>query len=99
MNDGLAGWRKSTYSAANGNCVEVATSPWRKSSHSAYNGDCAEVAAWRKSSRSANNGACVEAGYGDAVVGVRDTKLKDSPVLVFPAAAWAAFTAAIRGAP
>ena len=32
-------WRKSTYSAANGNCLE-----WRKSSRSANNGACGEVA-------------------------------------------------------
>lgn len=34
-------WRKSTYSASNGDCVELA---WRKSSFSAANGDCVEVA-------------------------------------------------------
>ena len=34
-------WRKSSYSGANGNCVEVA---WRKSSHSVGNGACTEVA-------------------------------------------------------
>jgi hypothetical protein len=35
------GWRKSSYSFANGNCAEVAA--WRKSSHSAGNGECPEV--------------------------------------------------------
>ncbi|WP_158892423.1 DUF397 domain-containing protein [Amycolatopsis anabasis] len=35
-------WRKSTYSASNGDCVEVG---WRKSTHSASNGGCVEVAA------------------------------------------------------
>jgi Domain of unknown function (DUF397) len=70
---------------------------WRKSTHSA-NGACAEVAAWRASSRCAS-GECVEAGHGDAVVGVRDSQLEDSPVLVFPPTAWAAFTAAVRAAP
>ncbi|HEX7658702.1 MAG TPA: DUF397 domain-containing protein [Pseudonocardiaceae bacterium] len=34
-------WHKSSYSASNGNCVEVG---WRKSSHSAGHGDCVEVA-------------------------------------------------------
>jgi hypothetical protein len=38
--DGIV-WRKSTFSAANGACVEVG---WRKSSFSAGNGDCVEVA-------------------------------------------------------
>jgi hypothetical protein len=32
-------WVKSSYSAANGDCVE-----WRKSSHSNLNGSCVEVA-------------------------------------------------------
>jgi Domain of unknown function (DUF397) len=54
------------------------------------------LAGWRKSSHSANNGACVEAGCGDAVVGVRDTTDREGPRLEFPAAAWAAFTAAIK---
>ncbi|WP_423202218.1 DUF397 domain-containing protein [Herbihabitans rhizosphaerae] len=38
--DGLV-WRKSSYSASNGDCVEVA---WRKSSYSGTNGNCVEVA-------------------------------------------------------
>ncbi|RZS32451.1 uncharacterized protein DUF397 [Herbihabitans rhizosphaerae] len=33
-------WRKSTFSAGNGGCVEAA---WRTSSYSAANGDCVEV--------------------------------------------------------
>lgn len=37
-------WRKSSYSAANGNCVEVAFADWRKSSYSSANGGCVEVA-------------------------------------------------------
>ena len=36
-----SGWRKSSYSGGNGECVEVAT--WRKSSHSGLNGNCIEV--------------------------------------------------------
>ncbi|MDQ3579912.1 MAG: DUF397 domain-containing protein [Actinomycetota bacterium] len=40
--DGLAKivWRKSSFSATNGDCVEVG---WRKSSFSATNGNCVEV--------------------------------------------------------
>lgn len=34
------GWRTSSHSAGNGNCVEVG---WHTSSHSAGNGDCVEV--------------------------------------------------------
>ena len=40
--DVIAGsWRKSSYSAYNGNCAEVAS--WRTSSHSAACGNCLEV--------------------------------------------------------
>lgn len=38
--DGIV-WRKSSYSAGNGACVEIA---WRKSTFSGGNGDCVEVA-------------------------------------------------------
>jgi hypothetical protein len=48
---------------------------------------------WRKSSYSFSNGQCAEVGQDGAVVGVRDSKDPDGPVLAFPAAAWAAFTA------
>ena len=37
------GWRKSSFSASSGNCVEVATG-WRKSSFSGSSGSCVEVA-------------------------------------------------------
>ena len=50
---------------------------------------------WRKSSYSASQN-CVEAGHGSGVVGIRDSTLDGSPVLVFPAAAWRAFTASLK---
>ncbi len=38
-------WRKSSFSFANGNCIEVAeAADWRKSSASIGNGECVEVA-------------------------------------------------------
>lgn len=69
---------------------------WRKSSHSFANGNCAEVAAWRKSTASYANGSCVEVGQGGTAVGVRDTRLEHSPVLVFDAEAWERFTAGLK---
>ncbi|MBW1596856.1 DUF397 domain-containing protein [Streptomyces sp. JJ38] len=50
-------------------------------------------AQWIKSSHSGGNGGnCVETALGThGSVPVRDSKAVDGPVLVFPAAAWAAF--------
>lgn len=70
---------------------------WRKASCCA-SGERIEAASWRKSARSGYNGNCVESGHGPGVVGVRDSKLGDaSPVLEFPAEAWRAFTAKLKG--
>ncbi|GGR71202.1 hypothetical protein GCM10010169_13710 [Micromonospora fulviviridis] len=47
---------------------------------------------WRKSSHSGDEGACVEMALLPEEVAVRDSKDPAGPVLVFPPAAWAAFT-------
>lgn len=64
---------------------------WVRSSRSFANGNCVEVAAWRKSTRSNGHNECVEAGCGGNVVGVRDSKDPDGPVLRFTPAQWRAF--------
>ena len=88
-------WRKSSHSAYNGACAEVAA--WRTSTASMSNGHCAEVAAWRKSSASAGQGECAEVGQDGTVVGVRDSQDPGGPVLVFGPVAWVAFLEGLRG--
>lgn len=51
-------------------------------------------AVWRTSSRSSGNGGtweCVEVAVAPGVVGVRDSKDRTGPVLVFTAHSWVAF--------
>lgn len=77
-----ARWRTSSYSnGEGGECVEVAY-------------DFPGAAPWRKSTYSGGDGGedCVEV-LDDlpGVVPVRDSKVPDGPVIVLPAAAWAAF--------
>jgi hypothetical protein len=54
-------------------------------------------AVWRKSSRSSGNGGdCVEvAGNLPGVIGVRDSKDRQGPVLTFEPAAWRSFVAEV----
>lgn len=87
-------WRKSSYSANSGNCVEIAVG-WRKSSYSDANGECVEVATgWRKSSYSDGNGGCVEVADTDRCIAVRDTKQHGhATVLEFAMDAWREFLA------
>ncbi|MFC0109130.1 DUF397 domain-containing protein [Kibdelosporangium aridum] len=80
-------WRKSSFSANNGDCVEVA---WTKSSFSGNNGTCVEVA-WTKSSFSSNNGECVEVATLPDRVATRDSKNSGGPILSFDRAAWSSF--------
>lgn len=56
-----------------------------------------DAAGWQKSFASEPNGGnCVEVNLGAGRVGVRDTKLRDSPVLVFDAGEWQAFLVAVK---
>ncbi|MFD7220941.1 DUF397 domain-containing protein [Streptomyces sp. NPDC059892] len=58
------------------------------------------VVGWRKSSYSGgSNGECLEVADGYADVPVRDSKSPLGPVLVFPAAGWAVFVAAVSSGP
>ncbi|GLX40904.1 toxin [Streptomyces roseochromogenus] len=76
---GLTGarWRKSSYSADQGDCVECAP---------------LGAAAWRKSSYSGTTGGdCVEVAPQPALVAVRDSKNPDGPAFTVSPAAFAAF--------
>jgi hypothetical protein len=52
-------------------------------------------AVWHKSTRSANSG-CVEVATLEHLVGVRDSKDRHGPVLVFRFDEWNAFLAGVR---
>jgi hypothetical protein len=46
---------------------------------------------WRRSLRSQNNGACVEVARVGDVIGVRDSKDPDGPILAYTLAEFSAF--------
>jgi hypothetical protein len=54
---------------------------------------------WRKSSYSnPDGGACVEVSPDRTdIIPVRDSKVPNGSVLVFPAGGWASFVAAVKG--
>jgi Domain of unknown function (DUF397) len=54
-------------------------------------------AVWRKSTRSNNGGACVEVARNlPGIVAVRDSKHRDSPVLIFASREWQSFTSRVK---
>ncbi|WP_116046965.1 DUF397 domain-containing protein [Amycolatopsis palatopharyngis] len=56
-----------------------------------------DASTWQKSFASEPNGGnCVEVNLGSGRVGVRDTKLAESPVFVFDAGEWNAFLEAVK---
>jgi hypothetical protein len=81
--------------------VEFHVTHWRKSSHSSGGeGQCVEVAAlWRKSSHSGGEGQeCVEVAALPAgrMIGMRDSKDPDGPVLSFTPAEWGLFIGDVK---
>jgi Domain of unknown function (DUF397) len=53
-------------------------------------------AAWRKSTRSGGQGNCVEVANTSAAVGVRDSKDRSGPILVFTRPQWQAFVDGVK---
>ncbi|MFJ8477645.1 DUF397 domain-containing protein [Kitasatospora sp. NPDC094011] len=76
-------WRKSSFSGAQSNCVEVA--------------EAVSAAVWRKSSYSAQANDCVETGrLAPLGMAVRDSKDPGGPVLLFEGEAWADFLSGVK---
>jgi hypothetical protein len=71
------------------------TNTWTTSS-ACSGADCLE-AQYRTSSFSYGHGDCVEVALPEGRVLVRDTKDRARPPVKFTPAAWAAFTAGVRG--
>ncbi|MFL1433041.1 MULTISPECIES: DUF397 domain-containing protein, partial [unclassified Nocardiopsis] len=84
-------FRKSSYSGAGQNCVEVAQVPptFRKSSYSGHAQNCVEVAhvpaGFRKSTHSGASENCVEVADLPCGAAIRDSKRPDAGHLPFPA--------------
>jgi hypothetical protein len=53
-------------------------------------------ATWRKSSRSSGQGNCLEVADASAAIGVRDSKDRSGPVLVFTRSQWRAFVEGVK---
>jgi hypothetical protein len=54
-----------------------------------------KITGWHTSTRSGSQGNCVEVGYGEGVVGVRDTKDR-SEMLVISVQTWQLFIGQIK---
>ena len=52
---------------------------------------------FRKSSHSGQDGDCIEAGSKAGAILIQDSKDRDGPALAVSAAAWRAFTEAVKG--
>lgn len=53
-------------------------------------------ARWRKARASDSQNACVEVAYRDGVIGMRDSKDPEGPVLRFTPEEWAAFLSGVH---
>ena len=93
-------WRTSSYSGANGNCVEVSltatdaalrdsknTRPELTFSPEAWHTFLGQRT-WRTSSFSGENGDCVQVSLTTTVAAVRDSKNTVGPALDFTPTAW-----------
>lgn len=85
------GWRKSSYSGGQTNCVEVAASEFDANGSPQRSGNAARPTApklWLKASYSGSQTACVELASGTDTIHVRDTKCRRQGRLDVPQPAW-----------